>query len=104
MWFSANLLFKSVHKPITDDAPVWEERVVLLECSDEATALQKAESLGKAEVVSYQNCCGVEVTWLFNSVLKVYEIGVERPEDGSELFSRFLKDSEVKSLKQPFED
>jgi hypothetical protein len=104
MWFSASLLFKSVHKPISKDTPVWEERVVLLKCYDEATALQKAESLGKSEKVSYRNLYGEEVTWQFDSVLKVYEIGMESPGDSSELFSRFLKNSEVNSLKRPFED
>jgi hypothetical protein len=96
--------FKSVHEPIPNGASVWEERVVLLECSDEATALQKAESLGKTEKVSYRNLYGEEVTWQFDSVLKVYEIGMESPRDSSKLFSRFLKNSEVTSLKQPFED
>jgi len=104
MWFSVSLLFKSIHEPATHKDMIWEERIVLIESSNAQAAQLKAEELGHSEVVSYRNVKNEKVTWKFNSVLNICEIDFERLTHGSELFSRFLKDSEVRSLKESFED
>jgi hypothetical protein len=104
MWFCASLLFESVHEPVAKAAPIWEERIVLLESIDATSARHIAELLGHAEVVSYKNDAGEQVTWRFDCVLAIYEIGSERPENKSEVFCRFLKDREVQGLKEPFDD
>lgn len=42
--------------------------------------------------------------WVFVRYERVYQIEDESLKTGTELFSRFLRDSEVKSLLTPFED
>ena len=44
-----------------------------------------------------------KVIWKFYKIERVFAIG-ECIEDGVELFSRFLRESEVESILTPFED
>jgi len=53
--------------------------------------------------VSYRTSSGA-VTWVFERVDRVYGIDRELLADGTEWFSRFLRDSEVTSLLTPFDD
>lgn len=103
MWYSANLLFKSVHSTPDEDA-LWEESIRLIRADTVEDALEKAQILGERERTSYVAKPGDRVTWDFVQVERVFEISDELLSDGSEIFSRFLRDSEVRSLLTPFAD
>jgi hypothetical protein len=107
MWYSADLLFQSVHEPGSESADangVWEESVVLIEASSEQEANALAHRMGREREVSYKNVYDETVTWRFDSLVQLCEIGVEPPSHGSEVFSRFLKKDEVTSIKSGFPD
>ena len=86
-----------------DNEPLWEERILLVKAESEDDATRKAETLAKSEEHSYSSNQGKRIAVKFDSVDRVYAIE-DTLEDGVELFSRFLRDSEVNSLKTPFED
>jgi len=103
-WFVASLLFKSVHTPTPSDDPLWEERLILIQAATQDEANAKAAIIGAQEVHSYKTVVGDTATWMFDGVLNTYEIEGSELSDGTELFSRFLRDTEVSSLKTPFAD
>jgi hypothetical protein len=104
MWYSAALLFKSSHTPNRNFDALWEEQIVLVEASTETDAHVKATDIGQQKTHSYMAVEGDLITWKFDGILKVCEIEGPKLKDGSELFSRFLKNSEVVSLKTPFSE
>ncbi len=105
MWYSANLLFNSLAGTDALKADgVWEERVILIEASSELEAQALAQQMGRQGEVTYKNVYDETVSWRFDSIERLCEIGVEHPSHGSEIFSRFLKDEEVESLKRGFPD
>jgi hypothetical protein len=54
-------------------------------------------------MVSYQAQNDL-IIWTFEGVERVYAIEKDHLSSGVELFSRFLRDSEVTSMRTPFED
>jgi len=98
MWYSASLLSKGTHREQKTgaDDPLWEESIVLLQAESEADARQKAERAGMEEQMSFKAISGEVVDWDFVGVTKVHEILDQSLKEGTELFSRFLRDSEVK--------
>jgi hypothetical protein len=102
MFFSGSLLFKSEHQPDSNPYPLWEECVILIEAENESDAKVKAAQHGKAGEHEYKNQAGELVRWSFERVERVCHIDKDALTDGTELFSRFLKDSEVKSLLTSF--
>ena len=103
MWFAASLLFKSTHVPTEAKPAIWEESIRLILAATEEEAYEKARRIGNAASHAY-DVEGGTVTWHFQSVERVHHIEDDALRDGSELFSRFLKDSEVQSLGKPFDD
>lgn len=103
MWYAANLLFKSVHSIASDDEPLWEESIYLIDADSKEAATLKAEIIGRSAEVSYSMHHGDSIRWTFFKVERIHEIE-EQIEDGVEIFSRFLRDSEVKSILTPFEE
>ena len=103
MWYSASLLFKSVHVPTDARQPIWEESIRLIEAETDADARNEAERIGRSEKVAYQAQNDV-VLWTFERVERVCPIDKDELENGVELFSRFLRESEVMSLLTPFDD
>ena len=87
-----------------DEGSLWEEQIILIEATNEAAAKQKAERHGKAQENEYRNQAGELVHWSFEQVERLCEVEDVTLKDGSELFSRFLRDSEVRSILTPFED
>ena len=92
MYYSALLLYKAVVEE-TRDEPVYEERLLLIEASDEKEALDKAQRLAKDDHVSYLNVYSKTVTWVPMQVLGVCEI-MDSLTSGTELHSRFFKNLE----------
>jgi len=103
MWFAASLLFKSVHPGQVDDH-LWEESIFLVRAESEEEARQKADRLGKAEEHEYVAANGEMTQWTFQGVERIQEILDDKLEDGTEIFSRFLRGPEVQSLLEPLRE
>ena len=103
MWYGVSLLYKSVRTPPESDPPLWEESVRLIRAPTEAEARDVAERIGRSGDHSYETEDGW-VRWTFERIERVFSIGDEELRNGSEVFSRFLKDAEVESLLTPFSD
>jgi hypothetical protein len=103
MWFAASLLFKSTHIPTEPKPTIWEESIRLIQANTEAEAHQRADRIGTSCSHTY-NVQGGTVIWQFERVQSIYPIEEDELRDGLELFSRFLKDSEARSLLEPFDD
>ena len=99
-FFSVSVFFES--KKIECDE-LWEEQIFLVEASSIEEAREMAKKIGLENEISYENCDGVEVIWVFRRVGVVYEIG-NVVEHGVEIFSRFLKKAEAISLLKPFDE
>jgi hypothetical protein len=103
MWYAANLLFQSAHIPTESKPTIWEESVRLIQAPSEAKARELAETIGKSEAQTYQVEHGL-VIWKFDRVERIYSILDDELRSGSEVFSRFLRDSEVRSLLTPLDE
>lgn len=104
MWYSVSLLFVAEHPDEHDADPIWEQSIVLFQADDEMGAERLALELGKAQEIEYLNLAGQRVCWRFTQVERVCLIKEEALGSGTELFSRFLKNADVKSLLTPFGD
>jgi hypothetical protein len=103
MWFAVNLLYRSSHIPTETKPTIWEESIRIIEAPTESEALKEAERIGSSKAHTYEVEGGL-IIWTFERVERVYAIEDEELRSGSEVFSRFLRDSEVQSLLKPFED
>jgi hypothetical protein len=104
MWFGVSLLFKSIHANEPEEEPLWEERIILLQAPSEAEARPEAERIGQSAEQEYLAADGQAVRWKFVQIERAYPIPSDALETGTEVFSRFLRTSEVESLLTPFED
>ena len=66
--------------------------------------MQKAKELGQRSEVSYLGEEADLVKWKFVRVERIFEIDDEKLKDGTEVFSRFLRASEVESMLTSFDD
>jgi len=103
MWFTANILMECLSSDPTAK-PFWEESIILIQAADEDEARKKGEETGKKAEHEYDAISGDHIKWVFDRVADIYELVPNKLEEGTEVFSRFLRDSEVKSLSRPFED
>jgi hypothetical protein len=104
MWYSANLFFKGTRDESDSVEPLWEERIILVGANNETEAEEKARQLGTQELTRYETSSGTRITWAFDRVDRCCLIEAETLGEGTELFWRFLRDSEVASLLTPFDD
>jgi len=105
MWYGVNLLFKSVHDQASSNhEPLWEESVFLVEAASDEEARQAGEHLGKSKEHEYISATGDLVKWRFERVESVFGILDDAISSGTEVFSRFLRESEVESILTPFKD
>src|SRR6266849_2104231 len=88
MWYSVSILMKSVSSEVAGGALLWEETIILVAAKDESDARVKGE----------------KIRWTYDRVFKVFEINRGIIGDGTEVFSRFLRDSEVNSMSNPFDE
>ena len=103
MWYAVSLFFKGLHTPPGKMEPKWEESIRLVEASSEEEARDKAQKIGCSEEVSYKTQDG-SLTWKFERVERIYAIDEAKITDGTEVFSRFLRETEALSLLTPFDD
>jgi len=103
MWFCVSTLSLSEHPNGSEPSveQVWEEHFFLIAANDTAEAKVKAERLAKSQQCTYEAANGSKVSWKFKFISKVFELDGE-PADGTEVFSRFLKGSEVQSMQTSF--
>ena len=103
MIFSVALLFHI--SPVADPKVhyLWEEKIILVFSDSEETARVQGESIARKFELQYENAEGIMVVSRFDCIERVCTVSEELT-NGCELFSRFLRDSEVRSLLQPFDD
>ena len=89
MWFSASLLMKGNSSERSDEDIFWEDSIVLIQADDEEDAIVQADALGKAAENQYVAATGESLSWTFERIERVFEIG-EVLASGMELFSRHL--------------
>ena len=101
MRFGVSLLCRS-SEPLGEQATrLFEERIIVLDAADEAEAWKKANGCGSSLEEQYVNAEGHEVAWTFERAVEVKAILEDRLGDGVEVFNRFLREDEVKSLTSP---
>ena len=101
MWYSANIIFQSTGHSGKED--LCEERIVIFDAPDEENALSQAEKYGRENEHEYVSGENGTIRWNFSFVDRVYEIDADELTPGAELFSRFLKKSEVDLLQEPID-
>lgn len=103
-WFAASILFESKHSKPKAEAGLWEERIIILQAESRDDASARAHQMGVAGETSYEVAEGDQVRWTFSQVERILEVESESLSSGTEIFSRFLRASEVASLLTPFEN
>lgn len=103
MWYAVNILYRSEHIPTETKPTIWEESVLLIAAASEDEARSAGERIGRSRTHTYEVEDGLAI-WSFEQIERVYAIEGEELRNGTEVFSRFLTDSEVKSLLTRFDD
>ena len=103
-WFAASLLFESRHSESRGEAGLWEERIIILHAESKDDATAQAHQIGVEGETSYEAREGDLVNWTFSRVERILEVESKSLSSGTEVFSRFLRASEVASLLTSFED
>jgi hypothetical protein len=103
-WYVASLLFEATHSQPSLEEEIWEERHVLLSADTVESARQMASAIAAGPSVSYVGQDKDQVEWRFRQIERIYEIEQAELRSGVEIFSRFLKATEAKSLLTKFQD
>jgi len=91
-WYSARLLFESVHDPPDPKRrPLFEESIVVFQAGAQESIPAKLRQLEHAREIEYRAAAGNLVRWEFREVLEVQEISTDRNvlEDGIEVYFRW---------------
>jgi hypothetical protein len=104
MWFCASVMKIAERNGKRGTDSLWEEQFVLIEADGEEVAHKEAETLASRREAPYKNDKGELISWQFVKVERVYTISEEKLRSGVEVFSRFLRHSEAKSLMTRFEE
>jgi hypothetical protein len=102
-FYSASILSRSIRNNSVSSHDLWEESVILIRADTPEEAMEKATATGRSMGTTYEAIDGSMVTWEFFKVESVFEI-LDTIGEGAEIFSRFLRNSEVESLLTPFND
>lgn len=103
MWYCASILNVAEQDGKHLPDALWEEQFILIEAPDQQSAYREAFAIANRPRAPYKNKEGRSIHWRFVKVERVYEILDGTPLSGTEVFSRFLRDSEAKSLMVPFD-
>jgi len=105
MWYGVSVLFEAVKMPQPQEEDVvWEECVYLVKASSALEATEAGVRIGKQNEHEYEAAAGNQVRWTFRQIGEVYEIIDETVQNETEVFSRYLRPRQVKSLLAPFEE
>ncbi|MCU7495990.1 MAG: DUF4288 domain-containing protein [Ignavibacteria bacterium] len=102
-WYSTSLLFEGVNSGKPETEYLWEESIVLFFAKDEEEAIKKANLYGINSETEYESVSKDIVKWKFRHILGIQEVLSDKISDGTEVFSRHLRASEVTSLRTPFD-
>jgi hypothetical protein len=101
--YTVSLLFRSLRNGVFLPENLWEEFLVLVHAASLKEAEKKASQIGCLRKLSYNTDDGAELTWEFFKIERVFEI--DGPlENGTEVFSRHLRNAEVESLLTRFDE
>jgi hypothetical protein len=95
MWFGVSLLYKSSEPLDEQGTRLFEERIIVLNATNEEEAWEKANEYGPSLEERYTNAEGRWVAWSFERTVEVKAILEDQLADGVEVFSRFLRQDEV---------
>lgn len=101
--YTVSLLFRSLRDGIFLSTNLWEESLVLIRAPSKEDAEEKACQIARSRRVSYKTDDGVELTWEFFKIERVFEVDGTL-ENGAEVFSRHLRNAEVESLLTAFDE
>lgn len=102
MWYSASLFFEEMLD--TDGVcALWEEQIVLISAESDQAARERAVKIGSSKEHRYTSANENVVRWKFRGVERLFPIEGESIADGIELFSRFLRETEAKSILKAFD-
>ncbi len=105
MWFGVSVLLCAETPGEKEADLLWEESIVLVKGASEDEARLLGEKIGKGMEHEYESVSGAHIRWTFRSICEVYEIQEQKIlRTGAEVFSRFLRHSEVQSLMTPFHE
>lgn len=90
MFYSAKLIFELRSLQPSGDEPLREERIVLIDASDEADAQKEALALGKEGEHEYMASDGGTVSVKFIELDRLHIINADKLEHGSELYSEYV--------------
>jgi len=107
-WFSVSLLFRAIHNGIATDNDLWEEQIVLINADTEEDARKEGLRIAKSEeheylVSSDSSNTSHAVRWTYIQIERVCEIEGNALFNGLEIFTRYLRNSEVESILTPFD-
>ena len=104
MWYSVDLLFRS--RRTDGSIGLCEEQIVLVTARDEEEAREKARKVGAGKEVTYDTASGERLEWTLYRAAEICEldVDVEAFQDGLEVFSRFLDESDVEGLLTPLDE
>ena len=105
MWYTASVLLAGEHQMEPPVPSLWEEVILLIEAGTEEQARSTAETIGRSKAHEYYVTEPKRhvMRWTFGRVDRVCAIEEAMLKSGTELFSRFLRQSEAESLLTPFE-
>ena len=103
-WYVASLLFEAIHSDPSSAENVWEERLILLSADSAGIADELAQKIGSESGVAYAGQGDDRIMWKFRRVERIFTLLEPELRNGVEIFSRFLRASEVRSLLTKFPD
>jgi hypothetical protein len=104
MWHTVAVYLQGARDGQRPEEDIWEERIVLIDAEDASKAAKLARELTEADSLDVLTISGHTLRWRFSHVGQVCALDEGELRSGTELWSRFLKDSEARSLMRPFED
>jgi len=103
-WFSVETFFEGINMSMTNVTSLWEQSIILVEAENNERAKTNAKKIAIENEHEYQAIDGSVIKWKFRDLGNVFEVDSESLVDGIEIFSRFLRESEVKSLLTPYKE
>lgn len=96
--FAVSVFMKSVSTARHEDDMLWEESIVIVDAGDEEEARRIGEQLGRKAECEYETATFDILRWQFACVDSVHEIDSDHICHGTEVFSRFFRAPDARSV------